>query len=136
MDTIFMNSKNSKTSDRLIHNVLYKTNIKRNDKCLIKSQYLLCMEKKKKLHKNNKFKISTPTWNYKFRLPEGSYSVLNIQEYFGYIIKQYETLTDNPSIRIYINKIKSRITFDTTTGYYLEFLTPTTMKLLAILKIK
>ena len=36
--------------------------------------------KKKKLHKNNKFKISTPTWNYKFRLPEGSYSVLNIQE--------------------------------------------------------
>ena len=94
------------------------------------------MEKNKKINKNNIFKISTPTWNYKFRLPEGSYSVLNIQEYFGYIIKQYETLTDNPSIRIYINKIKSRITFETTTGYYLEFLTPKTMKLLAILKIK
>ena len=45
------------------------------------------MEKYKKLYKNNKFKISAPTWNKEFELPDGSHSVLDIQVYFEYIFK-------------------------------------------------
>ena len=42
----------------------------------------------------------------------------------------------NPSIRKYINKIENRITFKIKTGYYLELLTPETMKLLGSTKGK
>ena len=56
-------------------------------------------------YKNNKFKISVPTWNEEFELPDGSYSVSDTQNYFGYILKKHETITDNTSIRICINKI-------------------------------
>ena len=54
----------------------------------------------------------------------------NIQDYFEYILKKHEVKTDNLSIRIYVNKVDNRITFKITTGYYLELLTPETMKLL------
>ena len=60
---------------------------------------------KKKRYKNNKFRISAPTWNEQFELPDGSYSVLDIQDYCKYIIKRHEKVTDNPPIRIYVNKI-------------------------------
>ena len=74
------------------------------------------MEKyKRTIYKHNKFKISAPTWNYKFKLPDGSNSV-DIQDYFEYIIKKHETVTDNPQIRIYVNKIENRITFEIKTG--------------------
>ena len=56
---------------------------------------------------NNKFKISTPTWNDEFCLPERSYSVSDIQNYFAYIIKKHETIADNPPVQIYVNKIKT-----------------------------
>ena len=59
----------------------------------------------KRSHKNNKFQISAPRWNEEFELLDGSYSVSDIPDYFEYIIKQYETVTDNPLIRIYVNKI-------------------------------
>ena len=45
-------------------------------------------------------------------------------------MKKHETVTDNPSIRIYINKIENRLTFKIKTGYYLNLLTPEGMKLL------
>ena len=51
-------------------------------------------------------------------------------------MKKHETVTDNPSIRIYINKRENRITFKIKTWYYLELLTPETMKLLGSTKIK
>ena len=84
----------------------------------------------KKKCKNNKFKISAPTWTEEFELPDGSYSVSDIQDYFEYIIKKHEAVTDNSSIMLYINKIENRITFKIKTGYYLELLTPESMKLL------
>ena len=52
----------------------------------------------KKSYKNNKFKISAPTWNEEFELPDGSYSLPDTQDYFEYILKKYETVTDNRSI--------------------------------------
>ena len=60
-------------------------------------------------YNNNKFKISAPAQNETFDLPDGSYSIDGIQDYFKFIIKKHETLTENPSIQIYPNKIKNRI---------------------------
>ena len=70
----------------------------------------------KSSYNNNKCKISTPTWNDKFELPDGSYSVSNIQDYSEYILKHNEKI-DNPSIRIYVNKTENRITFKIKAGY-------------------
>ena len=84
----------------------------------------------KSSYNNNKFKISTPTWNEEFKLPDGSYSISDIQDYFQYILKKHSESVDNPPIRIYVNKIENRITFKIKSGYYLELLTPETMKLL------
>ena len=80
--------------------------------------------------------MSAPTWNEESELTDGSHSVLDIQDYFEYTLKKHEIVTDNPSIRIYINKIENRITFKIKTGYYLELLTSETMKLLRRTKIK
>ena len=45
-------------------------------------------------------------------------------------MKKYQTVTDNPPIRIYINKIGNRIIFKIKARCYLELITPETMKLL------
>ena len=52
----------------------------------------------KSAYNNNKFKVSAPTWNDEFDLPNGSYSISDIQDYFEYIIKKHETVTDNPPV--------------------------------------
>ena len=80
--------------------------------------------------------MSARTWNEEFELPDGSYYVSDIQDYFKYIFKKHETVTDNPSVRIYINKTENRITFKIKTGYYLKSLTPETVKLLGSTKSK
>ena len=48
----------------------------------------------KSTYNSNKFKISAPTWNDKFYLPDGSYSISDIQDYFEFIIKKLETITE------------------------------------------
>ena len=86
------------------------------------------MEEHKNSYSNYKFKISTSTWNEKFELPDGSYSISDIQDYFEYILKERSENADNPPIRIYVNRTENRITFKIKSGYYLELLTPETMK--------
>ena len=88
----------------------------------------------KNAYNNNKFKISAPTWNDQFDLPDRSYLISDIQDYFEYVIKKYETKTDNPPVQIYTNKIKNRIVFKMKTGYKIELLSPETMKLLGSTK--
>ena len=88
----------------------------------------------KSQYNNNKFKISAPTWNGAFDLPDGSYLIFDIQDCFEFIIKKHETLTENPQVQIYPNKFKTRIAFKIKTGYNLELLTPETMKLLGSTK--
>ena len=83
----------------------------------------------KSKYNNHKFKISAPTWNDTFDLPDGSYSISDIQDYFEFIIKKHVTLTENPAVQICPNKIKNRIVFKIKTDYKLELLTPETMKL-------
>ena len=88
------------------------------------------MEKYKKSYKNNKCKISAPTWNEKFDLTGGSYPISDIQDYFECNLEKHGEKTDNPSIRIYVNIIENRITFKIKRGYYLKLLILKTMKLL------
>ena len=57
-------------------------------------------ENVRKSYKNNKFKISAPTRNKEFELPDRSYSVSDIQDYFEYILQKHDKVTDNPSIMI------------------------------------
>ena len=54
----------------------------------------------KKSYKNNKFKTAAPTWNEEFELPDRSYSLSAIQDFFDHIMKKHETVTDNPLIMI------------------------------------
>ena len=88
------------------------------------------------LNDSHKFKISAPIWNDKIELPDGSYSVSDIQTLLEYILKKHNENMDNPSIRIYVNKIENWITFKIKTRYYFELLTPKTMKLLGSTKNK
>ena len=88
------------------------------------------MRNLKSSYNNNKLKISAPPWNDKFELPDGSYSVSNIQDFFEYILKKKLENIDNPSVKIYVNKIENRFTFRIRNGYSLELLTPETIKLL------
>ena len=111
MDTIFMNSENSKTSE---HNILVlkltdKLDLRRGQKTVALSN--LSIYYTWKSYNNNKFKISAPTWSEDFKLPDGSYSVSDIQDYFEYILKKHSESVDNPSIRMYVNRIENRITF-------------------------
>ena len=134
-----MDSENSKISDpqRLLYNLSDIINLKRSDKYVVLSNLTVQYSWKsiKMSYKNNNFEVSPPTWNEEFKLPDELCSVSDIQEYFDYIIKKHETVIDNPLIRIYVNK-ENRTTFKIKTGYYLEFLTPETIKLLESTKSK
>ena len=89
-----MNSKNRRASDphRLLLNLTGKVNLKRSDKYVALSNLSIYYTWKniKKSYKNNRFKISAPTWNEEFELPGGSYSISDIQDYFEYISKNMD----------------------------------------------
>ena len=114
INIVYINSGNSKSSNphRLLLNLLYKINLKRSGKYVAVSNLSIYYIWKnfKKSYKNNKFKIASAL-NEKFELPDWSYSVSDMQDYFEYIIKKYQKVTNNPPIRIYVNKIENGIIF-------------------------
>ena len=129
-----MNSENSQTSEPHI-SILKpsdKLDLRRGEKSIALSNRSIYYTWKntKKAYNNNKFKISAPIWNDEFELSHESYSISNIQNNFEFIFKKRGENIDNPSIRIYVNKIENRITFKIKIVYYLELLTPETIKLL------
>ena len=134
MDTIFMNSENSKTSNShvLALKLTNKLDLRIGEKTVALSNLSIYYTWKniKSSYNNNKFKISAPTWNDKFELPDGLYSVSDIQDYFEYILKKHGEDIDKPSVQTYVNKIENRVTFKIKNGYSLELLTPKAMKLL------
>ena len=140
MDTIFMNSKSSKTSKPhvLTLKLNSKLDLKIGEKVIALSNLSIYYTWRniKSSYNNNKFKISAPTWNDEFELPDGSYSVSDIQDYFEYILKKHGESVDKPPIQIYVNKIENRVTSKIKNGYSLELLTPETMKLLRSTKNK
>ena len=89
MNTIFMNSENSKTSKShiLALKLTSKLDLRIGEKVTALSNLSIYYTQKniKSSYNNNKFKISAPTWNDEFELPDGSYSVSDIQDYFQYI---------------------------------------------------
>ena len=137
MDTIFMNSENSKTFKPhvLTLKLTSKLDLRLGEKVIALSN-LKKHRNIKNLYKNNKFKISKATWNDEFALPDGSYSVTDIQGYFGYILEKHRKDINEPSVQIYVNKIENRITFKIKNEYSLEILTSETMKLLGSIKNK
>ena len=88
MDTIFMNSENSKTSKPhvLILKLTNKLDLRIGKKIIALSNLSIYYTRKNiKSSYNNKFKISLPTWNDRFVLTDGSHSLSDIQDYFEYI---------------------------------------------------
>ena len=133
-----MNRENSKSSEphRFTLDLTDKLNLKDPKKSMALANLNIYYTWKniKSEYNNNKFKISAPTWNDTFNLPDGSCSISVIQDYFEFIIKKHETLTENSPVQIYVNRIKKGIVFKIKRGYKLELLTPETMKLLASTK--
>ena len=113
-----MNSENSKNHD-LVLKLTDKLDLRRGQESVALSNLSIYYTWKniKSSYTNNKFKISAPTWSDEFELPDGSYSIPGIQYYFEYILKRHSENVDNPSIKIYINKIENRVTFRTKNGY-------------------
>ena len=75
-------------------------------------------------------------WDEVFELPDESYSISDIQNFFEYVIKKHGTLTDKTPVEIYVNRMQNIITIKFKSGYYLELLTLETMKLLGSIKRK
>ena len=106
MDTMFMNSENSKTPKPhfLTLKLANKLDLRIGKKFIalsILSIYYI-WKNIKSSYNNNKFKISAPTSNDKFELPDASYSISDIQDYFEYISKKHGEDIDKPSVQKYM----------------------------------
>ena len=135
-----MDSENSKTSDphRLLVNLLDKINLKRRDKYVALSNpsiYYTWKITKKVIQRQQIWNISCDVewriwiaWWIKF--------CIRYLRLFWICVKKDERVPDNPSIRIHVNKIETRITFKIKAGSYIELLTTKIMKLFRSTKNK
>ena len=110
-----MNSENCRTSE---YNVLVlaltdKLDVRRGQKSVASSNLSIyyTWESIKSSYNNNKFEMPAPIWSEEIKLSNGSYSISDIQDFFEYILKKHSENVDNPSIRIYVNKIENKIRF-------------------------
>ena len=92
-----MNTENSKKSesDKFIYQIIDKLNLKNPHNKnieLVNLSIYYTWKNIKSVYNKNKFKILAPSWNNEFDLPDGSSSILDIQDYFEFIIKKHETL--------------------------------------------
>ena len=106
METIFMNTENSKTneSNKFIYQFTDKINLKNPNKKnigLVNLSIYYTWKNIKSVNNNHKFKLSAPTWNDEFDLPDRSYSISDIQDYFAFIIKKHKTLGEHSPMQIY-----------------------------------
>ena len=128
-----MNTKNSQTNKphRFRVTLADKLNLKDLNKNIVLDNLSIYYTWKNftSAYNNNKFKISAPIWNDEFVLPDRSYSISDIRDYFEYIIKKNETIANNPPVQIYVNKIKNKLIFKIKTGCKLESLSSETIKL-------
>ena len=126
MDTIFMISENNRTSEYhvLVLKIADKLDLRKGQKSDALSNLSIYYTWKniKSSYKNNKFKSD------EFELPDGSYSISDFNDYFKYVLKKHSENVDDPSVKIYVDKIENMVTFKIKNGYYLELLTPETME--------
>ena len=134
METIFTNTANSKTkhSNKFVYDFTDKLNLKNPNKNIALGNLSIYYTWKnvKSDYNNDKFKISAPTWNGTFDVPDGSYSIAALQNYFEHIIEKHETIAKVSPVLVYVNEINNRIAFKIKSGYKLELLSKETMKLL------
>ena len=123
-----MNSENSKTSEPHVLKLKLadKLYLKLDKKVIALSNLSIYFtwDNIKNSYNNNKFKTLAPTWNEEFTLPDESYSISDVQDYFEYILKKHgEKINKDikPSVKIYINKPENRITFKIKNEYALNF---------------
>ena len=110
METFFMNTKNSKREPyKFKYDLIDKLDLRNPNKnmALANLSIYYTWKNVKSIYNNNKFKISAPTWNETFDLPDGSYNISEIQDYIEYIIKKHETFGENAPILIYPNNKNS-----------------------------
>ena len=138
METFFINTKSSNTSEpyKFKYDLIDKLDLRNPNKNMALGNLSIYYTWKnvKSTYNNNKFKISAPTWNETFDLPDGSYNISEIQDYIEYIIKKHEIIGENAPILIYASIINNRIVFKIKSGYKLELLSKETMKLLGSTK--
>ena len=95
-----MNTKNSKTNEprRFRLSLADKLNLKNPNinVALANLSIYYTWKNIKSAYSNNQFKISVPTWNDTFDLPDRSYSIADSQEYIEFAIRKHKTLTENP----------------------------------------
>ena len=110
MDTILMNLENSKTFKPhvLVLKLTNKLDLRIGEKVIALSNLstYYTWQNIKSLYNNNRFKISASTWNDKFELPDGSYSVSDIHDYFEYILKEHGEDINKPLVQKYVQKLK------------------------------
>ena len=108
-----MNTENSKTSEthRFKLDLADKLNLKNPNKNMALANLSIYYTWKNitSEYNNNKFKISAPTSNETFDLPNSSYSIDDIQDSFEFIIKKHETSTEDRPVEIYSNKLKTEL---------------------------
>ena len=121
MKTIFINTENSKTNEshKSVLNLSQRLDLRSSDKhtALQNLSIYYTWRNIRKQYQNNQLKMIAPTWNDKFELSDGSYSVSDIQDYIEYIIKNHETLIKIPPIHVYIIRINNRLVFKIKDGY-------------------
>ena len=134
MDTKCMNSENSKNSKPHVL-ILKLTNkldlrISKGSIALSNRSIYYTQQNIKSSYNNNKFKISAPTQNDEFELPDELYSVSDIQDYFECNFKKNVENIDKPLVQMYIDRTKNRITVGIKDISTLELSTKETIKLL------
>ena len=135
MDTIFINTENSKTNEPHRFRMYFsnKLDLRRNKTIsLANLSIYYTWENIKCSYNNNKCKISSPAWSETFDLPDGSYETSEIQDYFLKMINEHEKveLNENSAVLMLTNEVRNRLNFKIKTGYILELLTKETQKLL------
>ena len=126
-----MNSENSKAFKPhiLTLNLTSKLDLRIGEKVIALSNVSIyyTLRNTKSSYNNNKFKISAPTWNDEFELPDGPYFLSVIKVTLNTFYKNIEKRNDNLSVQIYLNRIENMITFKIKDGYSLELLTQETI---------
>ena len=94
-----MNSENSKTSKShvLVLKLTNELDLRIGEKVIALSNFSIYYTWKniKSSYNNNKCKISAITWDEEFQLPDGSYSVSDIQDYIEYILEKHGESVEN-----------------------------------------
>ena len=107
-----MNTENSKTNDshKFIYQFTDKLNLKapNNKNAGLVNLSIYYTWKTSSLNTTTiNLKFSLQLWMMNLIYSDGSYSISDIQDYFEFIVKKNETLTENLSIQVYPNKIKT-----------------------------